>query len=214
MDVLAIGNAIVDILAHADDSFLQEHGLTKGVMTLIDEDVAARLYDQMGPAVEVSGGGAANTAVGVASFGGAAGFVGKVRDDQLGGVFTHDIRASGVSFTTPPAVAGPATARSFILVTPDAERTMNTYLGIAAEVTVDDVHPDLVASAGIVFVEGFLCGMPVTEAALQKAVALADRVALTLSDAFWVGNQRSTFLDLLSRVQVVFANGGAGWQLF
>src|SRR3954469_6873128 len=130
VDVLAIGNAIVDVLAHADDAFLASHGLSKGAMTLIDDETLVRLYDDMGPAVEASGGGAANTAVGVASFGGAAGFVGKVREDQRGGVFTHDIRASGVSFTTPPAVAGPATARSFILVTPDAERTMNTFLGI------------------------------------------------------------------------------------
>src|SRR5437762_6507569 len=146
MDVLAIGNAIVDVLAHADDAFLEAHGLNKGAMTLIDEDAAARLYDAMGPAVEVSGGGAANTAVGVASFGGATGFVGKVRDDQMGTVFAHDIRAAGVSFNTPPAMAGPATARSLILVTPDAERTMNTFLGIAAEVTEDDVHEDQVRS--------------------------------------------------------------------
>src|SRR3954469_22441500 len=130
LDVLAIGNAIVDVLAHATDDFIAEQALVKGSMTLIDELRAFELYDHMGPAIEVSGGSAANTAAGVASCGGKAGFIGKVRDDQLGEVSRHDLRAAGVHYATPPAISGPSTARSLIVVTPDAQRTMNTFLGV------------------------------------------------------------------------------------
>ncbi|MDQ1396395.1 MAG: hypothetical protein QOG64_1654, partial [Acidimicrobiaceae bacterium] len=213
-DVLAIGNAIVDVLAHAGDDFVAAQDLVKGSMTLIDDERAEELYQRMGPAVEVSGGSAANTAAGVASFGGRAAFIGKVRDDQLGRVFAHDIRSTGVDFVTPAATAGAATARSFILVTPDAQRTMSTYLGIAAEVTVDDVDEDLVAGAGIVYVEGYLCGLPVTRAALHKAVSLAGRVALTLSDSFWVEDQRDAFVELLPQIDVLFANEGEVCTLY
>ena len=206
IDVLAIGNAIVDVLAHATDEFIAAQALTKGSMMLIDEARAAELYEHMGPAIEVSGGSAANTAAGVASCGGRAGFIGKVRDDQLGQVFAHDLRSVGVHYETALAVSGPATARSLIVVTPDAQRTMSTFLGVAAEVTVDDVDEALVAAAGITYVEGYLCGLPVTKAALDKAVSLSSRVALTLSDSFWVGDQRSAFEELLPKVDVLFAN--------
>ena len=215
LDVLALGNAIVDVLVHAGDEFLDRHGLAKGSMALVEWEESEKLYGDMGPGVEMSGGSAANTAVGVASFGGAAGFIGKVRDDQLGEVFTHDIRAAGVRYETTPARGGASTARSLIVVTPDAQRTMNTYLGVAAEVTVDDVDEELVASASVMFVEGYLIGVPVTHAALDKAVACAGKVALTLSDAFWVGNQREAFVKLLPRIDVLFANEAealALWQ--
>src|SRR4051794_40638630 len=175
-------------------------------MGLVDWEASERLYGDLGPAVEVSGGSAANTAAGVASLGGAAGFIGKVRDDQLGEVFAHDLRSAGVHFATAPATGGASTARSLIAVTPDAERTMSTYLGVAAEVQADDVDEQLVNRSAITFVEGYLIGVPVTQAALEKAVRIADRVALTLSDAFWVGNQRTDFVKLLEHVDIVFAN--------
>ena len=214
LDVLAIGNAIVDVLVHADDDFLDRHQLTKGAMGLVDWERSEALYGDMGPGIEVSGGSAANTAAGVASLGGAAGFIGKVRDDQLGEVFTHDLRSAGVHFTTASGTDGASTARSLIVVTPDAQRTMSTYLGIAAEVQADDVDEDLVRGAAITYVEGYLIGVPVTHAALDKAVAIADRVALTLSDAFWVNNQRSDFLKLLEHVDVVFANEAEAQMLW
>src|SRR3954451_6540245 len=147
IDVLGIGNAIVDVIARADDDFLVQHEMTKGAMTLIDESRAEAVYDAMGPAVEISGGSAANTIVGLASFGGRAAFVGKVKDDTLGCVFGHDVRAAGVAFETLPAQDGPSTARSYIIVTPDGERTMNTYLGAAQNLGVEDIHPETIADA-------------------------------------------------------------------
>src|SRR5687768_17535629 len=154
-DVVALGSAIVDVIAHATDADLRRHDLVKGTMALIDADAAERLYAEMGPAVEVSGGSAANTVAGVASFGGRAAFVGKVRDDQLGGVFTHDIRSVGVSYATPAAVGGPATARCLVFVTPDAQRTMCTFLGAAVGLAPDDVDVDAVAAARITYLEGY-----------------------------------------------------------
>src|SRR5437762_12427896 len=155
-DVLGIGNAIVDVIARTDDGFLAQQKMRKGTMQLIDEAQAARLYDAMGPAVEVSGGSAANTIVGVASLGARAAFIGKVKDDELGRAFAHDIRAAGVAFDTPPASAGPSTARCYILVTPDGERTMNTYLGAAQDLHPNDVDPDMVTGSAITYPEGYL----------------------------------------------------------
>ena len=147
-DVLGIGNAIVDVIARADDDFLVRQKMRKGGMALIDEARAQAIYDAMGPAVEISGGSAANTIVGVAGFGARAGFVGKVKDDELGRAFAHDIRAAGVAFDTPPAADGPSTARCYVMVTPDGERTMNTYLGAAQDLHPNDVDPDTVAASG------------------------------------------------------------------
>jgi len=211
-DVLAIGNAIVDVLARTDDAFLVQHKMHKGTMRLIDEVQAAKLYDAMGPAVEISGGSAANTVVGVASLGARAGFIGKVKDDDLGRVFAHDIRAAGVSFATPPASAGPSTARCYVLATPDGERTMNTYLGAAQDLHPNDIDADAVAAAQIIYLEGYLWDPPRAKEAFLKAAKIAHAaerdVALTLSDAFCVGRYRAEFLDLIrSRtVDLVFAN--------
>jgi len=210
-DVVALGSAIVDVIAHATDADLRRHDLVKGTMALIDADAAERLYAEMGPAVEVSGGSAANTVAGVASFGGRAAFVGKVRDDQLGGVFTHDIRSVGVSYATPAAVGGPATARCLVFVTPDAQRTMCTFLGAAVGLAPDDVDVDAVAAARITYLEGYLWDPPEAIDALRRAVGVAHaahrRVAFTLSDPFCVDRHRAEFLELVERqVDVLFAN--------
>jgi sugar/nucleoside kinase (ribokinase family) len=212
VDVLGIGNAIVDVLARAEDEFLAAQKMQKGGMSLIDEARAGSLYDAMGPAVEISGGSAANTIVGVAGFGARAAFIGKVKDDELGRTFAHDIRASGVSFTTPPAADGPSTARCYVLVTPDGERTMNTYLGAAQDLHPNDVDADAVAAAAITYLEGYLWDPPHAKNAFRKAAKIAHdagrQVALTLSDAFCVDRYRAEFLDLIrSRtVDLVFAN--------
>ena len=211
-DVLAIGNAIVDVIAQADDDFLIAHSVRKGAMTLIDEDRAEKLYQAMGPTTVISGGSAANTAVGLASLGARAAFIGKVRDDTLGGSFSHDIRASKVHFATPPASAGPATARSFIMVSPDGQRTMNTYLGAAQNLAPGDIDGAAVQSAAIVYLEGYLWDPPAAKEAFVKAASLAHaasrRVALTLSDAFCVDRYREEFLNLIRTgvVDVLFAN--------
>jgi sugar/nucleoside kinase (ribokinase family) len=211
-DVLGIGNAIVDVIARTHDAFLAQHNMRKGTMQLINESQAAKLYDAMGPAVEVSGGSAANTIVGVASLGARAAFIGKVKDDELGRVFAHDIRAAGVAFATPPASAGPSTARCYVLVTPDGERTMNTYLGAAQDLHPNDIDEDAIAAAQIVYLEGYLWDPPHAKEAFLKAAKIAheaDRdVALTLSDAFCVDRYRPEFLDLIrtGTVDLVFAN--------
>jgi sugar/nucleoside kinase (ribokinase family) len=211
-DVLGIGNAIVDVLARTDDDFLAEQKMHKGAMQLIDEPHAARIYEAMGPAVEVSGGSAANTIVGAASFGARTAFVGKVKDDELGRVFAHDIRAAGVAFTTPPASAGPSTARCYVLVTPDGERTMNTYLGAAQDLHPNDIDPDTIAAAQIIYLEGYLWDPPRAKEAFLKAAKIAHDaerdVALTLSDAFCVDRYRAEFLDLIRNgtIDLVFAN--------
>src|SRR5467141_3065589 len=211
-DVLGIGNAIVDVLARAEDDFLVRHGMRKGAMTLIDEARATRIYDAMGPAVEISGGSAANTIVGCASLGGRAAFVGKVKDDELGRVFAHDIRAAGVAFATPPASAGPSTARCYVLVTPDGERTMNTYLGAAQDLHPNDIDAEAITAAQIIYLEGYLWDPPRAKEAFLKAAKIAHGaerdVALTLSDAFCVGRYRAEFLDLIraGTVDLVFAN--------
>ena len=211
-DVLGIGNAIVDVLARAEDDFLVRHGMRKGAMTLIDEARATGIYDAMGPAVEISGGSAANTIVGCASLGGRAAFVGKVKDDELGRVFAHDIRAAGVAFDTPPASDGPSTARCYVLVTADGERTMNTYLGAAQDLHPQDIDADAVAGAAITYLEGYLWDPKHAKDAFLKAAAAAHEarrlVALTLSDAFCVDRWRDEFLGLMraGTVDLLFAN--------
>src|SRR5205085_3945881 len=211
-DVLGIGNAIVDVIARTQDDFLIRQKMHKGTMRLIDAAEASTLYDAMGPAVEVSGGSAANTVVGAAALGARAAFIGKVRDDELGRVFAHDIRAAGVSFETPPASGGPSTARCYVLVTPDGERTMNTYLGAAQDLHPNDIDPDAVAAARITYLEGYLWDPPHAKDAFRKAATIAHgagcQVALTLSDAFCVDRYRPEFLDLIRNgtVDLVFAN--------
>jgi sugar/nucleoside kinase (ribokinase family) len=212
IDVLTLGNAIVDVLAHTDDAFLVARNLHKGSMQLIDEARAEELYAAMGAATIISGGSGANTAVGVASLGAKAGFIGKVRDDELGRLYAHDLHAVGVAFDVPPAADGPATARSFILVTPDGERTMNTYLGASQRLGPDDVNPHLVRSAHIVYLEGYLWDPPEAKKAFRKAMTIAHEagnlVALTLSDAFCVDRYRDEFLGLIRArsLDIVFAN--------
>jgi sugar/nucleoside kinase (ribokinase family) len=211
LDVLAIGNAIVDVLSSVGDEAVTRHGLVKGSMRLCDEAEADAVYAAMGPAVEISGGSAANTAVGVASFGGRAGFLGKVRDDQLGKVFAHDIRAAGVDFSSVPAPSGPPTGRCLVLITPDAQRTMSTFLGTAGLLGPDDVPAERVATAAITFLEGYLWEEPSAKAAIERAIEAAHaagrRVAFTLSDSFCVERNRAEFLHLVeSSVDILFAN--------
>ncbi|MGH6726707.1 MAG: adenosine kinase, partial [Pseudolabrys sp.] len=211
-DVIGIGNAIVDVIARTEDDFLVAHGMHKGTMALIDEARAEKIYQAMGPAVEISGGSAANTIVGVASFGGHAAFIGKVKDDDLGRAFAHDIRAARVAFDTEAASKGPSTARCYIMVTPDGERTMNTFLGAAQDLKPADIDEGKVASAALVYLEGYLWDPPQAKEAFVKAAAIAHRagrrVALTLSDAFCVDRYRAEFLDLIRKgtVDIVFAN--------
>jgi sugar/nucleoside kinase (ribokinase family) len=211
VDVVGIGNALVDVLAHGTDEFVHEHGLVKGTMHLVDEARARRLYQAMGPGVEISGGSAANTIVGVASFGGRAHYVGKVRNDQLGEVFVHDLRSTGVGFDTAPATSGPATGRCLILVTPDAQRTMNTFLGASTHLGPEDLDPALIARGRITYLEGYLFDPPRAQEAFRKAAGLAHasgrKVALTLSDPFCVDRHRAAFLDLVERhVDILLAN--------
>ena len=211
LDVVGIGNALVDVLSQADDAMLGRQGLVKGSMHLVDEDRARALYDAMGPGVEVSGGSAANTMVGVASFGGRAHYVGKVRDDQLGEVFGHDLRATGVGYDTQRATSGPATGRCLILVTPDAQRTMSTFLGASSRLGPADVDRALIARGRILYLEGYLFDPPDAQEAFRAAAAIAHaagrKVALTLSDPFCVDRHRAAFLDLVqNHVDILFAN--------
>ena len=211
-DVLGIGNAIFDVLVQTDEQFLSLHGMTKGGMSLIDEARAAEIYRDMGPAVEMSGGSAANTIVGLASLGARSAYVGKVRDDQIGRLYTHDIRAAGVAFETKPALDGPATGCSYILVTPDGERTMNTYLGAAQELMPADIDEAQVAASGIIYLEGYLWDPKSAKDAFVKASTIAHgagrQVALTLSDSFCVDRYRGEFLGLMrsGTVDLLFAN--------
>ncbi len=211
-DVVGIGNAIVDVLAHADDAFLDTNNITKGAMTLIDEDRAKEIYGNMGSAVEISGGSAANTIAGAAGLGASAAFIGKVRDDQLGEVFTHDIRAVGVDFDTSKAGDGPSTARCLILVTPDAQRSMSTYLGACQGLGPDDVPEELIAGAKITYLEGYLWDPPLAKEAFRKAMTTAhqagQKTALTLSDSFCVDRFRGEFMDLIKNgmIDILFAN--------
>lgn len=210
-DVLGIGNAIVDVIARQDNAFLDLHGLEKGSMQLVDEDGVVCLYDKIGPATEVSGGSAANTIAGITSLGGTGCYVGKVAADQMGEVFTHDIRAAGVAFNTPALRGGPQTARCIVIVTPDGQRTMSTYLGACAMLDPDDVREEQVASARVTYLEGYLWDRPTAKEAFRKAAQLAARhqrqTALTLSDSFCVDRHRESFLSLIrDGVDILFAN--------
>lgn len=211
LDVVGVGNALVDVLSHAGDDFLRRHGLMKGTMQLVDEPRARELYAAMGSAIEVSGGSAANTIVGVASFGGRAHYVGKVRNDQLGEVFSHDLRSVGVGYTTPVATDGPSTGRCLIVVTPDAQRTMSTYLGASTRLGPGDFDKRLIERARIVYLEGYLFDPPEAQEAFRVAADIAHaagrKVALTLSDPFCVDRHRAAFRELVERhVDILFAN--------
>lgn len=215
LGVVAVGNALVDVLSQATDDFLatqkKKHGMEKGAMTLIDEPRAVELYSEMGPGIETSGGSAANTMAGFASFGGKGGFIGKVANDKLGQTFQHDIRAQGVTFTTTPLAIGAPTGRCLILVTPDAQRTMNTFLGASVEFTEEDIDEDLIASAQVTYLEGYLFDREQAKRAFVRAADAAHdagrRVALTLSDAFCVDRHRADFRKLVeNHVDILFAN--------
>ncbi len=210
-DVVGIGNAIVDIIGRCDDAFLARFGRTKGSMQLVDAAAVLELYDAMGPGIEISGGSVANTMVGVASFGGKAGFIGKTANDQFGEIFRHDIRAAGVTFATPPASGGEPTGRSLILVTPDGQRTMNTALGVSPQLGGGEVDADLIRSARILYLEGYLFDRPEAKAAFRQAADIAAKagrqVALSLSDPFCVDRHRPEFLELVKKsVDILFAN--------
>ena len=210
-DVLGVGNAIVDILAQSDDAFLAKHAMPKGGMALVDEAQAHAIYDAMGSGVESSGGSAANTIAGIASFGGKAAFIGRVKNDEFGNIFAHDLRSLGVAFDTPAASDGPSTARCLILVTSDAQRTMNTHLGACVELTEDDIDPALVAASKITYLEGYLFDPPQAKEAFRKAARLAReagrKVALTLSDSFCVHRYHDEFLELIrDHIDILFAN--------
>ncbi len=210
-DVLGIGNAIVDVVANVDAAFIRDAGLSKGTMTLIDADQAASLYDRLPPSTESSGGSAANTIACLASLGAGGAYIGKVRDDQLGEIFRHDIRAQGVNFDTPAATDGPGTARCMVLVSEDADRTLQTYLGACVGLTPSDVDETVVSQSDITYLEGYLWDPPEAKKAFVRAAEIAHqsgrRVALSLSDPFCVDRHRDAFRDLVNdHVDVVFAN--------
>jgi sugar/nucleoside kinase (ribokinase family) len=219
LDVVGIGNAIVDVIAPADDAFLAAHGMTKGAMMLVDERRAQAIYAQMGSAIISSGGSAGNTIAGIASLGGKTGYIGKVRDDEFGHAFRHDITASGAIFRTPAVREGPGTAQCLILVTPDGQRTMNTYLGACVNLVPEDIDEELVAAARFTYLEGYLYDDPSAKAAFARAAEVAHRagrlVALSLSDAFCVERHRDDFLRLVDHhVDVLFANEAEIVMLF
>nr|WP_295112541.1 adenosine kinase [uncultured Caulobacter sp.] len=218
-DVAGIGNAIVDVIAQCDDAFLAKEGLTKGAMALIDPARAATLYDVMAAGIEASGGSVANTMAGIASFGGKAAYIGKVADDQLGRVFRHDMKAIGCVFTTPSLAEGPATAQSLINVTPDAQRTMSTYLGACVELSSADVDAEIIEAAQISYLEGYLFDPPEARRAFAKAAALAHgsgrKIAMTLSDSFMVDRHRGALLPFIeTQCDIVFANDAEVCSLF
>ena len=210
-DVVGLGNAIVDVLSHENEAFLTKNELIKGSMQLIDEQQAKALYSLMGPGRETSGGSAANTLAGFASLGGKGAFIGKVKDDTLGEVFAHDIRAIGVTYTTPAASEGPATARCLVVVTPDAQRTMSTFLGANVLFCENDVDEETVAASHVVYLEGYLYDSDPAMAAFIKAATIAHRenreVSLSLSDTFCVDRHRDAFKDLVeNHIDILFAN--------
>ncbi len=211
-DVLTVGNAIVDIISRCEDSFLEDNAITKAAMNLIDAERAEKLYSLMGPAIEASGGSAGNTAAGIASLGGKAAYFGKVANDQLGKIFEHDIRAQGVHYQTKAGGTYPPTARSMIFVTPDGERSMNTYLGACVELGPEDVEPDVVAASKVTYFEGYLWDPPRAKQAIRECARIAHEnsreVSMTLSDSFCVGRYRDEFLELMQSgtIDIVFAN--------
>ncbi len=209
--MVGIGNALVDVLSHEDDGFVDRHRLARGSMALIDSERAEELYTAMGPGTEISGGSAANTMAGIASFGGRAGYIGRVFDDQLGGVFGHDLRATSVIFRSRPARSGPPTGRCLIVISSDGERTMNTYLGAAALLGPDDLDHELIAAAKVTYLEGYLWDRPEAKEAYRVATEIAHEhgkmTALTLSDSFCVQRHRLEWRELIdTSVDIVFAN--------
>ncbi|MGD9812288.1 MAG: adenosine kinase [Sphingobium sp.] len=212
LDVVAVGNAIVDVIAQADDAFLAEHALTKGGMQLIDTATVELLYSQMGPAMEVSGGSAANTLAGLAALGKKCGFIGQIGGDKMGEVFAHDIRALGVRFDTPARVNGPPTAQCLVLVTPDAQRTMNTFLGASQHLPASALDPDHIASGGILYLEGYLWDPEEPRKAMRAAIDIARsagrKVAFTLSDGFVIDRHRDDFMALIDagQIDILFSN--------
>jgi len=210
-DVIGIGNAIVDIIGRCDEAFLAEVGVSKGSMRLVDADEIQKIYSAMGPAVEISGGSAANTISGVASFGGKAAFIGTIANDEFGKIFGHDIRSIGVTFTAPPVSNGTPTSRSLILVTPDGERTMNTYLGISTNLGEAQLDLEMIRASSILYLEGYLFDEPQAKQAFRSALETAKsagrKTALTLSDSFCVDRHRDEFLKLIrSGIDILFAN--------
>lgn len=210
-EVTAVGNAIVDVFTQADDELLERYGLAKGAMSLIDAGAAERLYSIMGPGVEISGGSAANTVAAIAALGGRTAYIGKVAEDQLGRVFEHDIRAIGVTYDTPRLSSGLSTARCLVFVTPDAQRTMQTFLGATTQLGPEDVNLDYITASSVLYLEGYLWDQPRAKAAMRDAAIAARhagvKVALTLSDAFCVARFRNEFLDLVNdHVDILFAN--------
>jgi len=211
LDVMAVGNAIVDVIARTDEAFLAAHGMAKGAMALIDETTAHTLYEAMGSGTQTSGGSAANTVAGLTALGVRAGYIGKVRDDSLGRVFRHDLAATGVRFDTPAVPDGPATARCLVLVTEDGQRTMNTFLGACVELTPDDIDPAQIETAAITYLEGYLFDLPLAKAAFRKAASIARaarrKVALSLSDSFCVHRHRDEFRNFIAEhIDILFAN--------
>ena len=211
IDVLGIGNAIVDVIAQHDDSFLEQNSLIKGSMQLVDEQGALSLYGKIGPGIEISGGSAANTIVGVTSFGASTRYIGKVANDQIGDVFAHDIKAANVAYNTQPLLNGPQTARCIVIVSPDGQRTMTTFLGASALLGPDDIVEQDIAAAKTIYLEGYLWDQPAAKEAFRKAAEIAKsnnrKVALTLSDAFCVERHRDSFLSLIRNgVDILFAN--------
>ncbi len=210
-DVVGIGNAIVDVLVHTKESFLNEQSLEKGSMTLIDEQQAEILYSSIGPGLESSGGSAANTLASLAQLGGQAGFIGRVRKDQLGEIFTHDITAAGATFETPAAFTGPSTARCLIFVTPDAQRTMCTYLGASVLLEPEDLDLTMVRETKVLYLEGYLWDNPAAKrafiAAAEECKQSGGKVSLSLSDSFCVDRHRESFIELIEKhVDILFAN--------
>jgi sugar/nucleoside kinase (ribokinase family) len=219
VDVVGIGNALVDVLSHEDDDFIATHGLERGAMTLIDTERAEALYAAMGAGIEASGGSAANTIAGIASFGGKAAYIGRVADDQLGEVFAHDLRAIGVAFDCTPATDGPPTGRCLVVVTPDAQRTMNTYLGTSELFGAELVDEALIASATVTYLEGYLFDQDEAQEAYWKASRVAHeagrQVALTLSDTFCVERHRKLWRELVAdQVDILFANESEAMALY
>lgn len=219
LDVVGVGNAIVDVIGQADEALIERLSLSKGTMTLIDAADADRLYSEMGPAIETSGGSAANTLAGIASLGGVGAYIGKVRDDQLGGVFSHDIKAAGVDYRSRAANEGESTARCLIFVTPDADRTMQTFLGVSVMLGPEDIDPEAIGDAQITYLEGYLFDQDPAKEAFVKAAELAHaasrKVALSLSDPFCVDRHRASFLDLVDgHVDILFANHDEITSLF
>lgn len=220
IDVLCIGNAIVDIIARCDDQFLIDNDIIKGAMNLIDAERAELLYERMGPAIEASGGSACNTAAGVAGFGASAALFGKVCNDELGKIFTHDIRALGAHFESTPLEDTPPTARSMIFVTPDAERSMNTYLGACVEIGPEDIEEKIVADSKVTYFEGYLWDPPRAKDAIRLAAKIAHDnnriVAGSLSDSFCVDRYRSEFLELIREgtTDLIFANEDEAKSLY